>query len=231
MVDRDKIEHLIYHYFEDPVTEEKHESSDYTITADGTVQMHAGLARFRSTSNGILPVQFSYADGDFLVPEMGLTTLKGCPPTVNGDFDCSYNKLKSLIHGPRDVGYNYDCSHNQLTSLEHCPPVHSELVCNNNLLSSLASAPPCDLLYAIDNPIQSFEHTPSHINHVVVTYQPRVPLLGLLSVKKIELLKPNGSHVEQLEAIMNKYAGQGQQGALACAAEMADAGFKENARW
>jgi hypothetical protein len=31
--------------------------------------------------------------------------------------------------------------------------------------------------------------------------------------------------------IMEKYQGQGQAGAMACAAELAQAGLKENARW
>lgn len=36
---------------------------------------------------------------------------------------------------------------------------------------------------------------------------------------------------DQVDKIMNKYAGSGKKGALACAAELVKAGFKDNARW
>jgi len=37
-----------------------------------------------------------------------LTSLKGCPQTIGGDFACSYNKLTSLKGAPRKVDGNFN---------------------------------------------------------------------------------------------------------------------------
>ena len=41
-----------------------------------------------------------------------LTSLKGAPSSVGGDFYCNDNKLTSLEGAPKSVGGNFDCSYN-----------------------------------------------------------------------------------------------------------------------
>lgn len=77
----------------------------------------------------------------------GLTSLKGCPKIIEGDFDCSHNQLTSLEYGPEIVDGYYDCSHNQLTSLDYVAKSIGlkksreasgfGFYCNNNQLTSL----------------------------------------------------------------------------------------------
>ena len=43
---------------------------------------------------------------------LGLTSLKGAPKEVGGDFWCSYNQLTSLEGAPREIGGGFDCSNN-----------------------------------------------------------------------------------------------------------------------
>jgi len=67
---------------------------------------------------------------------------------------------------------------------------------------------------------------------VVISYTPDLPLLGLLSVGKIEF-EHDPDHLptqsKQVEEIVNKYTGQGRAGQLKCAAELVRAGFKSHA--
>ena len=62
--------------------------------------------------------------------------------TVGADFDCSNNKLTSLINAPKFVGGNFNCSYNELTSLEGAPKTVGEnFGCSFNKLTSLVGAP------------------------------------------------------------------------------------------
>ncbi len=63
--------------------------------------------------------------------------------TVNGNFDCSLNKLKSLVGSPRVVTGNFNCVVNDITTLEGGPEqVNGKLFsCDNNKLTSLEYLP------------------------------------------------------------------------------------------
>jgi hypothetical protein len=61
-------------------------------------------------------------DGDFRCDHNDLlTSLEGAPKEVGGDFDCSVTKLNSLVGAPKEVGGDFICSFNKLTSLEGAP--------------------------------------------------------------------------------------------------------------
>lgn len=224
----------MHQYFEDPRSGERLSSEDYMIDANGLVNVNTGVAMFNTSPNRLLPVAFGVVDGDFLVGDSNLKNLRGSPHTVNGDFDCSNNNLKSLMFAPNEIAPHgsFRCEDNNLTNLTHCPQV-DELICNNNLLKNLADAPACNILWAVDNPFETFKDTPDHIQHVVIGYKPNLPLLGLLTVGKIEIEPIPGFHhenqIKPIEQILNKYTRQGKGGQLKCAAELVRAGFKEHA--
>ena len=59
---------------------------------------------------------------DFSCSFQGLSDFKGVKfGVVNGYFDCSYNRLTSLVGAPQSVGRDFVCSYNRLTSLEGAP--------------------------------------------------------------------------------------------------------------
>ena len=61
--------------------------------------------------------------------------------TVGADFDCSNNKLTSLINAPKFVGGTFYCENNKLKSLEGAPKsVGGGFYCENNKLTSLEGA-------------------------------------------------------------------------------------------
>ena len=232
MVDEHEIDYLMHSYFEND-SEERITPEDYVIDTHGAVHVNSSIMMFKSTPNKLLPVQFAAVDGSCIFAERGLQSLKGSPHTVGGDFDCSMNALTSLMYAPKTIGRgaSFRCDGNKLTSLAHAPANTAELVCNNNLLTNLQDAPPCYMLWATENPFTSFKHTPDHIAELVISYDVNLPLLGLLTVKKIEFEHDPDDHTQskQVEEILNRYTQQGKAGQLKCAAELVRAGFKQHA--
>ncbi len=77
-------------------------------------------------------------DGDFDCSENRLTSLKGAPQKVTGDFRCDHNQLTFLKGAPQKVGGYFWCQHNQLTTLEGAPQeVGGDFCCYGDSLSSL----------------------------------------------------------------------------------------------
>jgi hypothetical protein len=88
--------------------------------------------------NGELIVKFGFVNSGFMCENLNLVTLKGCPHTVYGNFNCSYNNLENLFYGPKDVGFSYICSNNKLKTLNGCPNViNYTLDCSYNELETL----------------------------------------------------------------------------------------------
>ena len=84
-------------------------------------------------------------------------------------------------------------------------------------------------LYTKFNPHLTFDHF--DIDAVEgfwsTDYRANQPYLKMLVANEIRIA---GADTKMLN-ILNKYAGQGKKGSLACAAELADAGFKAHAQW
>ena len=231
MVDKSHIEMLLRLHFANFMEEIPLVPEDYEIDDLGQVSTHIGVYMKRKTKDRRLPVKFREVVGDFSVSGCELVSLEGCPSFLTGDFWCEGNNLTTLEHAP-PTSVNISCSNNKLANLLHCPGNTDELQCDGNLLKSLETCPPTKFLYAINNPFEHFRNTPSHIDEIVVTAYPNLPLLALLTVKKINLIDPDtGKQMEELTAIMNRYAGQGKAGAFDCRREMRASGYESNAQW
>jgi hypothetical protein len=92
----------------------------WSINSDGLVDVN-GNVNLNNQGLTEIPLKFGKVTGDFSCVRNKLTTLKGCPNTVDGCFSCNYNNLTSLEFCPRRVGGGFDCDNNRLTSLEFCP--------------------------------------------------------------------------------------------------------------
>lgn len=66
--------------------------------------------------------------GSFSAANCKLTSLRGCPSRVEGNFDVSGNYLKNIEYGPRFVGGNYNASNNCIDTLEHFPNTTASIV-------------------------------------------------------------------------------------------------------
>jgi len=77
-------------------------------------------------------------EGNFNCSDNKLTTLKGGPEKVEGDFYCSSNNLTTLEGSPEKVEGDFYCSSNNLTTLEGSPEkVEGDFSCSDNKLTSL----------------------------------------------------------------------------------------------
>ena len=172
----------------------------------------------------------SWVGRDFLCGHNQLTSLLGSPKHVGGDFNCDNNQLQSLEHCPKSVGANFSCMTNELSSLEHVPEKVRGLFCMENKLVSLHGAPKkiTGELRAWGNQLESLEGMPTEVGILWIDYSPTLPLLRCLNAKK---MWQGTRWPREVWDILQKYLGQGQSGAIACAAELAAARFKSNARW
>lgn len=86
-----------------------------------------------------IEVLFGTVDGFFDCSNNKLTSLLGSPHKVTQYFSCEYNKLNSLSYGPSDVGGNYICSYNKIKSLTNCPQVVlSHFICEGNPITNIS---------------------------------------------------------------------------------------------
>ena len=138
---------------------------------------------------------------------------------VTGTFSVARTNLRSLEGAPVSVGRICWIGDNPLTSLEGGPQQIDHLLIMDHLpvLSSLEGFPP-------------------RCNSCRFTWTEHLPLLRLLQVKNLILdlnqqsMLPD-SNPKRCFEILKRYQGQGEAGAFLCGAELASAGYKENARW
>lgn len=51
--------------------------------------------------------------------------MKGGPKSVNGDFNCNYNQIKSLEGIPNNI-YDLSIVNNKIITLKYCPDINGE---------------------------------------------------------------------------------------------------------
>jgi hypothetical protein len=144
-------------------------------------------------SLSVLPVNFGKVTDSFVMSNCpNLTSLKGSPKWVGGNFDCrsgkleslewapdevggdficSYNKLKSLEGAPKRVGKTFACHENQLTSLEGCPDeIMGDFYCSDNFLKDLVGGPKWvkDNYACGRNPLETLKGAPDYIGQTFI---------------------------------------------------------------
>jgi len=97
----------------------KNKITNYRILPDLTVEVFHNVKIIEKMS--VLPVKFDFILGDFDISHCGLTTLKGCPERVEGDFICENNQLYDLSFGPTTVDGDYNARTCRLKSLKGSP--------------------------------------------------------------------------------------------------------------
>jgi len=106
--------------------------NNYIINDDGTIDVKDNVCLCHKSLTSI-PVQFGVVHGDFDCSFNRLKTLKGSPKFVKGNFNCSNNLLVSLYGAPQYVEGSFYCHDNQLTSLNNITKkINGILYCYNN---------------------------------------------------------------------------------------------------
>lgn len=137
---------------------EKYGIKNRMIHKDGTIDVTEGDVDIRNFNGEELPVKFGKVKDNFYcgctvllhedtgakhdeIVGMNLTTLKGMPNSVGGDFDCSCSKITSLEGAPQTIGGNFNCSRTSITSLKGAPQVVGGFGCAELNLESFEGAP------------------------------------------------------------------------------------------
>jgi hypothetical protein len=109
---------------------------------------------------------FSSVEGDFSCNNNHLKTLEGAPIEVGGGFNCTNNHLKTLEGAPIEVGGGFNCNNNHLKTLEGAPrEVGGHFLCNNNHLKTLEGAPRevGGVFYCYNNQLTTLEGAPRKV--------------------------------------------------------------------
>lgn len=89
----------------------------------------------------VIPVKFGLVADNFSCRFNELTNLDFFPLELQGAFDCSNNRLRSLKGCGPQIGYYFSCENNFITSLQHLPKMDGGLECSHNCLTSLEFCP------------------------------------------------------------------------------------------
>jgi hypothetical protein len=120
---------------------EKYEIENYIINDGLSIDVDGDVELYRQRLE-YLPLKFNYVDGNFNCSNNKLKTLEGSPQTVGGGFYCFKNELKSLKGCPQTVSGNFSCYENELKSLKGCPQtVSGSFYCYDNELKTLEGSP------------------------------------------------------------------------------------------
>jgi len=166
-----------------------------------------------------------------------LKTLEGGPIKVKNAYSCTNNELVSLNGSPRVIGEDFYCSWNKLTSLEGCPhTIRGSLCCEENkLLTTLEGGPRFvggNVLFNGCTNLISLQNIHLHFQKVGGMFYfngagHKTSILGLLLIQSLEgVIFDN----EIVTNILNQYIETRNRDLLACALELVEAGYDEQAK-
>lgn len=200
---------------------------DYTINngvvdVDGDVNIsHRDLTQ--------LPIQFGEVSGYFDCSFNKLTSLVGCPTRVGQHFMCNKNRLTTLVGGPAFVEGLYDCGANELITLEGAAAhVGRYFNCSNNGLTTLDGAPAYVGVnfYCQYNKLTTLLGIPTHMTGFhCLSNNIKSHAIGLLLVDSCTYFDAEGDWVP----IIIKYLGRPDD-IFECQAELIEHGFEEYAQ-
>lgn len=120
----------------------EHNIQNYFIYNDLTIDVE-GDVNITKMSLENIPVQFHVVNGCFDCINNNLTSLKGCPKYIDGNFYCNNNnKLVNLEGGPETVTKTYECDNNLLVTLQGLAQnIGMDFKCSSNRLTKLEYLP------------------------------------------------------------------------------------------
>jgi len=91
----------------------KYDISYYDINNDKSIDVQ-GAVYINSELLETIPLNFNRVDGDFDCSSNKLTSLKGSPKYVGGDFNCEYNMITTIEYLPKEIGGNLNLTDNKI---------------------------------------------------------------------------------------------------------------------
>ena len=98
----------------------KYDIRNYSINPDRSIDVDVNVFLYKRKLTK-LPLKFNKVNGDFNCSYNKLTSLEGSPIEINGYFVCYYNKLESFEFTPKIIRGYFDCSYNNIKTFEYFP--------------------------------------------------------------------------------------------------------------
>lgn len=168
-----------------------------------------------------------------------LISLKGCPKTIDGNFDCSYNALTSLKYCPTlsgKISGAFDCTNNKLRSLQFCPEhINGAFTCTTNNLTTLLYGPKTVLgnYDCGDNYLENIDGLPEQITgRFYMRNSDNLKSFPALRFLKIKNLLSISTDFRKVDVIINQYLPntRGNDAIIECQNELLDAGLDDFAQ-
>jgi len=181
-----------------------------------------GAVKFSVSDSGLVNVYEVEPNRGLLRTNLNQNFPRGELPFEFGEFHASLlwkgSKLQSLKGFPKRIAGSFMCRNCNWNNFVHGPQQVDGLfsVYQTKKLKNLDGFP---------DRVGGFANLPYHKD---------LPLLRLLNCQKGVLLRSDDTFTKPIVDIIEKYIQaheQGQSAVIACAAELAAAGFKGNARW
>ena len=150
---------------------------------------------------------------------MFLSSLKGCPTKISGDFKCRYTGIKSLRYGPTRVEGSYYCQKTGISSLRFSPEYVGKnfFAMDNNKIKSLEGIG-VEYLQEIDGILMLPEKIESH-------------LLGILKIRSlhgVNISNNANNRLRKAVEIIKKHLDN--KNINKCKSELKEAGLEEYAQ-
>ena len=204
------------------------------ISEDGSFSWLGKLSLRWRPLDGNLPklsAKFKRVVGDFDVSNQKLKSLEGCPEIVEGQFDCSFNyDLTNLSGGPHTVTDQYRANHCNLENLVGvATDIGEDLYVRHNLkLASLAGVVKVhSYIVADDCHITDLSALPKGLYMFISSWHRNLPMLRMVLGSPAMTVHRQPPELEQ---IMDRYANQGRDAVIPCAAELHKSGYEGNAK-
>jgi len=136
-----------HHLYEIGYTNKK---ETWGIAYNGKIDIFSDFDCSGQGLTNFMGIEFGHIEGSFNCSNNKLKSLKGAPKSIGSFFNCSNNKLESLEGITRITGINSSsgtggaiyCSNNKLKSLKGLPEtIRGDFNCSNNLLETLEGGP------------------------------------------------------------------------------------------
>lgn len=87
---------------------------NYSIDEYGNINVKGSCSLPDHCGNMPKHIKFGIVEGDFIICNCNMTTLRGCPEIVEGSFKCHDNNLTSLEYCPKIVKRDFVCHGNAI---------------------------------------------------------------------------------------------------------------------
>ena len=221
-------------------------TDEIKVNPDGTVRVVLkNLYLSNKIKGDSLPFVITECEGSIRMHSNHmLSTLKGCPLHVKGDFDVDHClKLTSLEHAPRTVDGDATFFKCGLTSLKWVPSfVGGGLDVASNKITSIDDMTETTILGGWDlkkNQIKSFHNIHKKVTRcnglILIDRNPvESHVLGFILIEGLEGVSVDedltNEPVQQAFEIVNKYIGKGKSGVIEAQEEMLDLGLDDFAQ-